>query len=129
MEKDDEVKGQGNSYDFGARIMDPRIGRWLSRDPSFKKYPSWSPYNHSFNNPLVFKDDDGQDPKVTVAKSEDGKEITVTVVNKVYVVAKNESQKDIINNSGVIDAPSYLTSGSSTTSQGTVVNINIITTI
>ncbi len=26
MEKDDEIKGNGNSYDFGARIYDPRVG-------------------------------------------------------------------------------------------------------
>ena len=27
MEKSDEVYGEGNAYDFGARIHDPRIGR------------------------------------------------------------------------------------------------------
>ncbi|MFK7059864.1 hypothetical protein V3Q90_06970 [Flavobacterium oreochromis] len=25
--EDDQIKGEGNSYDFGARIYDPRIGR------------------------------------------------------------------------------------------------------
>ena len=32
MEKDNEVKGVGNSYDFGARLYNPKTGKWLSRD-------------------------------------------------------------------------------------------------
>lgn len=61
MEKDDEVKGNGNSVDFGARIYDPRLGRWLSIDPHAAKYPSTSPYAFCNNNPLIFVDKDGRD--------------------------------------------------------------------
>jgi RHS repeat-associated protein len=32
QEKDDEVSGEGNSYDFGARFYNSRVGRWLSVD-------------------------------------------------------------------------------------------------
>ena len=60
MEKDDEVKGSGNSLDFGARIYDSRIGRWLARDPLFKKQPGWSPYKAFLDNPNIFIDPDGR---------------------------------------------------------------------
>jgi RHS repeat-associated protein len=60
-EKDDELKGEGNSLDFGARIYDSRLGRWLSLDPLMAKYPSMSPYNFCANNPIVFIDIDGRD--------------------------------------------------------------------
>jgi RHS repeat-associated protein len=63
MEKDDEVKGGGNSYDFGARMYDARVGRWLTIDPLLRKYPSLSPYNFVSNNPLIFVDPNGKEIK------------------------------------------------------------------
>ncbi|GIK68936.1 MAG: hypothetical protein BroJett020_02310 [Bacteroidota bacterium] len=59
--KDDEIKGSGNSYDFGARIYDPRLGRWLSVDPLAVKYPFASPYNFALNTPIQAVDPDGED--------------------------------------------------------------------
>jgi RHS repeat-associated protein len=42
------TSGEGH-YDFGARIYDPRLGRWLSLDPLMAKYPHNSPYAFSEN--------------------------------------------------------------------------------
>ena len=58
--ENDNSTGEGN-LDFGARIMDVRLGRWLSVDPLQKKYPSFSPFNYAINNPLVNIDVDGRD--------------------------------------------------------------------
>lgn len=61
-EKDDEVKGSGNSIDFGARIYDPRLGRFLSVDPDAQKYPYASPYNYAANCPIRLVDINGKGP-------------------------------------------------------------------
>lgn len=61
-EKDNEVYGTGNSYDFGARMYDPRVGRFLSIDPRWKEFPFWSPYVYAGNNPIRFVDVNGEGP-------------------------------------------------------------------
>lgn len=58
-EQDPEAKGNGNSYDFGARQYDPRLGRWLSLDPLKAMYPSMTPYCYAGNTPIAAKDPDG----------------------------------------------------------------------
>ncbi|MBI3133518.1 MAG: hypothetical protein HYZ14_02475 [Bacteroidetes bacterium] len=62
MEKDSEIKGEGNSYTTDFRLYDPRIGKWLSLDPAEKKYPGFSPYNAFLDNPMYYSDPRGDDP-------------------------------------------------------------------
>jgi RHS repeat-associated protein len=59
MERDDEVKGEGNSYDFGARMYDSRLGRFLSIDAFFNKAVYRSPYTFAGNSPIVYIDVNG----------------------------------------------------------------------
>lgn len=59
QEKDNEAKGLGNSLDFGARIYDSRLGRWLSVDPLTSKFPMLSPYQFASNTPIQAIDLDG----------------------------------------------------------------------
>jgi len=49
QEKDDELKGEGNSYAYTYRFYDPRVGRFLSIDPLAPDYPHNSPYAFSEN--------------------------------------------------------------------------------
>jgi hypothetical protein len=61
MEKDDELKGSGNSYDFGARIQDSRLGgRFLSIDPLSNTKPGNSPYLFGDNSPIAKIDKNGE---------------------------------------------------------------------
>ena len=63
MERDDELKGNGNSYDFGARIFDPRIGKFISVDPRERDFSFMSPYCYAANSPILFIDRDGEGPE------------------------------------------------------------------
>ena len=58
--KDNEIYGEGNAYDFGARIQDPRLMRWLSVDPLQADYSGLSPYCYVMNSPLSAVDPDGK---------------------------------------------------------------------
>jgi RHS repeat-associated protein len=49
QEKDDEIKGEGNSVNYKYRMHDPRIGRFFAVDPLAPQYPSNSPYAFSEN--------------------------------------------------------------------------------
>lgn len=60
QEKDNEVKGVGNSLDFTARMYDTRVGRFLSLDPMSKKFPSESNFSFAGNNPIYYVDREGK---------------------------------------------------------------------
>jgi RHS repeat-associated protein len=71
-EKDDELNVSGGSYDFGARIYDSRLGRWLATDPESNIYVPISPFTYALNNSIYFVDKDGG-----VIYGTDGKPVTI----------------------------------------------------
>src|SRR3954464_7649616 len=58
-ENDNEIKGEGNQQDYGMRIYDSRLGRFLSVDPITIKYPMLTPYQFASNTPIQAIDLDG----------------------------------------------------------------------
>ena len=59
-EKLDEIDNvEGSKLDFGARVYDSRLGKWMSVDPLTAMYPSASPYNFALNTPIQAIDPDG----------------------------------------------------------------------
>lgn len=58
-ENDNEVKGEGNQQDYGMRIYDTRLGRFLSTDPLTHDYPWYTPYQFAGNKPIWALDLDG----------------------------------------------------------------------
>ena len=78
-EKDDELKGEANHIDYGMRIYDPRIGKFLSLDPLTKTYPWYTPYQFAGNTPIAAIDLDGEEPKIVITG-----EVTGTTKMTVY---------------------------------------------
>ena len=59
-EGDSEIKGEYNSYDFGARVYDSRLGKFLTIDPKSKDYSWQSSYAYFLNSPVAQIDFNGE---------------------------------------------------------------------
>jgi len=64
-EQDAETYGDGNIYDYGFRVYDPRLGKFLSIDPLTKSYPWYTPYQFAGNTPIWAIDVDGLEDQKT----------------------------------------------------------------
>ena len=61
-EKDDQGEWGSTNYDYGFRIYNPALGRFLSVDPlaDVPKQIGLSPYSAFANNPIIYIDPDGR---------------------------------------------------------------------
>jgi len=111
-ETDNEVYGEGNVYDYGERIYDCRLGRWLSLDPQFKSYPDYSAYCYSLNSPLKYGDPTGQwvEEKVSRYKIVNGQKVQLKGLFSYLVKADIIEKQLIIHQAKIIDLTKSLTS-------------------
>jgi RHS repeat-associated protein len=76
QEKDDEIKGAGNSVNYTYRMHDPRLGRFFAVDPLASEYAWNSPYAFSENRVIDCIELEGLESKnvhyYNMVKQEDG---------------------------------------------------------
>lgn len=58
-----------SQFAMAGRYYHAATGRFLSVDQLADKYPSWSPYSYTFNNPINYIDPDGKEPNKSQATS------------------------------------------------------------
>jgi RHS repeat-associated protein len=91
---DNEVKGgYGLQQDYGMRIYDNRVGRFLSVDPITKQYPELTPYQFASNRPIDGVDQDGEEYLKNIPKFEYSSNRTW----QDYVSAIDNAGIDIVN--------------------------------
>ena len=90
-ESDKETYGDGNIYDYGFRIYNPRLGKFLSVDPLTKGYAWYTPYQFAGNKPIVAIDLDGLEEYLVHYIYNEHLEITKIRVST-YKNAKGNSQ-------------------------------------
>lgn len=103
-ENDKDISEVGQ--DFAGRIYDGRLGRWLSVDPLFTKFPSNSPYIFCLNSPLFLIDPDGREVIINKATTSNDGPLIVTSVGNLgntrmslsLVFNKKTNQYDLIVN-------------------------------
>ena len=111
-ENDNEIKGEGNQQDYGMRIYDPRIAKFLSVDPITAKYPELTPYQFASNRPIDGIDLDGLEftkppnPKATTLLITDP---GTQVENRdMYNAAMGNRKIDVLFVDNIRDIPKYL---------------------
>lgn len=83
--------GSKSHYDYGFRIYNPSIGKFLSVDPLAKEYPELTPYQYASNTPIQAIDLDGLEAFPFYATpfftSPGGQIIQKAIANAIYVAA------------------------------------------
>jgi RHS repeat-associated protein len=76
-EQDTESTWGDDIYDYGFRIYNPKIGKFLSVDPLSKEYPWYTPYQFAANKPIIAIDKDGAEALFSISLDLLKKKITI----------------------------------------------------
>ncbi len=64
-----ETDNETGTQDYGMRIYNPALAKFLSLDPLSKKFPFYSPYSFAGNKPIIAIDLDGLEEKIVINNS------------------------------------------------------------
>jgi RHS repeat-associated protein len=94
MEKDDEIKGDGNSVNYSYRIHDPRVGRFFAVDPLSASYPHNSSYAFSENRVMDGIDLEGLEyVTVHLLHNDDGTYTELSRVNHYLIMTDADVER------------------------------------
>ncbi|MDD3876007.1 MAG: OmpA family protein [Bacteroidales bacterium] len=80
-ERDNEgMGGGGSTYDYGFRIYNAQIGKFLSVDPLTKSYPWYTPYQFAGNKPIIAIDLDGLEEFIVIDFINESEKVVMTMV-------------------------------------------------
>jgi len=72
-----EQDAETGLYYYDARYYDPRTGRFISVDPLADKYPGWTPYSYTLNNPVRLVDPTGMSAEDIIDLDKDNNVVNV----------------------------------------------------
>ena len=116
--EEDKWNGDHGAYaDFGARLYDERLGRFMSKDPLESRYSALSPYSYAINSPIACKDYEGKNPIITTQMV--GGVMQITVHQRVYLVMDN--MKNVGEAMSLVGNPTPYFTGNNTNSVGSTI--------